>query len=174
MADRIKELRAVAHPVRLRILSLLTGSAMSAAEVARELGLTHANASYHLRLLHESGTIVEAGEERIRGGVAKRYRYDPTQQRDDGDRLDTDGRVATAHAVADELERRLVRRKPDGLQHFSDLDGWVPPEVSQRVLELLREASALMHDANRTPRTPGTVHVSATSWIFELTDGTVS
>ena len=31
-------LRAVAHPVRLRILSLLTGTELSAAEVARELG----------------------------------------------------------------------------------------------------------------------------------------
>ena len=45
------ELRAVAHPVRLRILSLLTGAAMTATEVAAELGLTHANASYHLRRL---------------------------------------------------------------------------------------------------------------------------
>ncbi|TDD23761.1 ArsR family transcriptional regulator, partial [Kribbella turkmenica] len=61
--DGVKELRATAHPVRLRMLSLLTGTAMSAAEVARELGLTHANASYHLRILLESGTVVEAGEE---------------------------------------------------------------------------------------------------------------
>ena len=30
-------LRAVAHPVRLQILSLLTGTEMSAAEVARRL-----------------------------------------------------------------------------------------------------------------------------------------
>jgi len=69
-------LRAMAHPVRLRMLSLLTGTALSAAEVARELGLTHANASYHLRLLHDAGLLVDAGEEAIRGGRAKRYRYD--------------------------------------------------------------------------------------------------
>ena len=73
--EDLKGLRAMAHPVRLRMVSLLTGSAMSAAEVARELGLTHANASYHLRILLDSGEIVEAGEERIRGGVAKKYRY---------------------------------------------------------------------------------------------------
>ena len=36
---------------------------MSAAEVARELGLTHANASYHLRQLLAAGQLVEAGEE---------------------------------------------------------------------------------------------------------------
>ena len=69
-------LRATAHPVRLQIMSLLTGASLTAAEVARELGLTHANASYHLRTLLAAGLIVPAGEERIRGGIAKRYRYD--------------------------------------------------------------------------------------------------
>ena len=48
---------------------------MSAAEVARELDLTHANASYHLRVLHDAGELVVESEEKIRGGVAKRYRY---------------------------------------------------------------------------------------------------
>ena len=68
-------LRATAHPVRLQILSLLTGAEMSAAEIARELGIGHANASYHLRFLADADLVVEAGEERIRGGVAKRYRH---------------------------------------------------------------------------------------------------
>ncbi|MDQ3616910.1 MAG: helix-turn-helix domain-containing protein [Actinomycetota bacterium] len=48
---------------------------MSAAEVARELDLTHANASYHLRVLAAADLVVQAGGERIRGGVAKRYRH---------------------------------------------------------------------------------------------------
>ena len=69
----------MAHPVRLRIMSLLTGAALTAAEVARELDLTHANASYHLRSLMAAGMIVPAGEERIRGGVAERYRYDASR-----------------------------------------------------------------------------------------------
>jgi DNA-binding transcriptional ArsR family regulator len=167
--DGIKELRAAAHPVRLRILSLLTGSAMSAAEVARELGLTHANASYHLRLLLEAGTIVEAGEERIRGGIAKRYRY-PHEDRGQRHHIPTtESRIAELRALARDLERRLRQRKRRTSGHFSDIDGWVPPEVRDRVRELLAEASALMHDHNQPPRTPGTVHVSATSWIFEMT-----
>ncbi|GAB2651116.1 ArsR/SmtB family transcription factor [Kribbella swartbergensis] len=167
--DDIRELRAVAHPVRLRILSLLTGSAMSAAEVARELGLTHANASYHLRLLLESGAIVEAGEERIRGGVAKRYRYphdDPARHRR---HATTQTQVAEVRALARELERRLRQRKRRTHSQLSDLEGWVRPEVWERVRELLAEASMLMHDHNQPPRTPGTVHVSATSWTFQMT-----
>ena len=57
------------------MLSLLTATAMSAAEVGRELGITHANASYHLRLLADAELIVVEGEEQIRGGPAKRYRH---------------------------------------------------------------------------------------------------
>ncbi|SFH21145.1 Helix-turn-helix domain-containing protein [Amycolatopsis regifaucium] len=73
----LEGLRVLAHPVRLRILSLLTGAAMSAAEAARELGETQANVSYHLRRLHEAGLLDVAEEVRIRGGLAKRYRHDP-------------------------------------------------------------------------------------------------
>jgi DNA-binding transcriptional ArsR family regulator len=167
--DDIKELRAVAHPVRLRILSLLTGSAMSAAEVARELELTHANASYHLRILLESGAVVDAGEERIRGGVAKRYRYPHEDRGQRRPRATTESQVAEVRALARELERRMRQRRARTPSHFSDLDGWVPLEVWERVRELLMEASALMHDHNQPPRTRGTVHVSATSWTFQMT-----
>ncbi|GAA1561533.1 ArsR/SmtB family transcription factor [Kribbella lupini] len=167
--EDIKDLRAVAHPVRLRILSLLTGSAMSAAEVARELDLTHANASYHLRLLHESGSIVEAGEERIRGGVAKRYRYPHENRGKSPKHTITKSRIPELRALAREIERRLPQRKRTGRNHFSDIEAWVPPEVHERARALLMEASALLHDNNQPPRTPGTVHVSASSWIFEMT-----
>ena len=68
--DTTQSLRAMAHPLRLRILSLLTGAELSAAEVARELDLSHANASYHLRVLLDAELLEVAGEERIRGGVA--------------------------------------------------------------------------------------------------------
>ncbi len=167
--EDLKDLRAVAHPVRLRIMSLLTGTAMSAAEVARELDLTHANASYHLRLLHESGSIIEAGEERIRGGVAKRYRYPHENRLESRKQAVTKSRIPELRALAREIERRLPLRKRTGHNHLSDIEGWVPPEVHQRVRELLMEASTLLHDNNQPPRTPGTVHVSATSWMFEMT-----
>ena len=38
--EAVSTLRAIAHPLRLRILSLLTGAELSAAEVARELDIT--------------------------------------------------------------------------------------------------------------------------------------
>src|SRR6478609_10741312 len=103
-------LRAVAHPIRLQMLSLLTGAELSAAEVARELGISHANASYHLRVLLEAGAVVVASEEKIRGGVAKRYRH-PWQARQ-GQLASPGDQEVYVRAVAEELVRRAGSRKP--------------------------------------------------------------
>lgn len=151
------------------MLSLLTGTAMSASEVARELDLTHANASYHLRTLLAAGELVEAGEERIRGGLAKRYRY-PHELRgaNPQHKSDLQSMIAQARVVGRELERRVREREQGTANYLSDLEGWVTPEVWARARELIAEASNLLHDHNQAPRTPGTMHVSAISWAFEM------
>ena len=167
--DAVARLRATAHPLRLRILSLLTGEAMSAAEVARTLDTTHANASYHLRVLHDAGKLVVEGEEKIRGGVAKRYRYDATREvaeRTSG----VDDRIAYARASAAEVERRLPGAA-QGPATASDLETWVTPETWRRAVDLLHEASRLLHGAALPAQTPGTVHVSATHTAFTMTGG---
>ena len=166
----VSAMRAVAHPVRLQMLSLLTGAELSAAEVARELDLTHANASYHLRVLLDAEEIVVAGEEKIRGGVAKRYRY-PHERRGTHPEPGvptTDDQVVYARAMGLEVERRLQQRAPGKGQH-SDLEGWVAPEAWERANALLMEATMLLHEANRPPRSPGTIHVSQTLWAFRMT-----
>jgi len=165
----VSAMRAVAHPVRLQMLSLLTGTEMSAAEVARELDLTHANASYHLRVLLDADEIVVAGEEKIRGGVAKRYRY-PLERGGDHrkDPATLDDQVFYARAVALEVERRIQLRPRSTPNVSSDLEGWVDPETWDRARALMQEAAMMLHAANRAPRTPGTVHVSATSWAFQM------
>jgi DNA-binding transcriptional ArsR family regulator len=167
--EAVTRLRATAHPVRLRILSLLTAEAMSAAEVARALELTHANASYHLRQLHDAGELVVESEEKIRGGVAKRYRYDASRDVR-SQRPGVDERVAYARANALEVERRLQHAAP-GASSSSDLETWVDVETWHRALDLLHEASHLLHAAARPAGTPDTVHVSATSQAFTMSGG---
>lgn len=174
----ITRLRAGAHPLRLRILSLLTGAAMSAAEVARELDITHANASYHLRVLAEAGQVVEAGEERIRGGVAKRYRH-PWRDKDTEHAPDDPGaggataeeRQAVVRAVAEELVRRIDLRRPRTRMSLTDAELWVPPEVWKRVSALVEEASYLLHAEAKPPRERGTVHVNMTAVLFQMNEG---
>jgi DNA-binding transcriptional ArsR family regulator len=169
MSLEVSKLRAAAHPIRLRMLSLLTGAAMSAAEIARELDITQANASYHLRFLASAGLVEEAGEEQIRGGVAKRYRHPRgTGVRDAGDQ-DLEGAFLVWQAIANELTRRAqdVRSGPGAM---CDAELWVTPEVWQQVTEQAAVASRLLHDSAQPPRTEGTVHVNASMALFVMGD----
>jgi DNA-binding transcriptional ArsR family regulator len=162
-------LRVLAHPLRMQILSLLTGTAMSAAEAARELGDTQANTSYHIRRLHEAGLLEVAEELTIRGGRAKRYRHHP----DSGRRLtrrDPGEEQLLTKAIAGELLRRAGQRAPDRPASLTDAELWVDPEVWAKVLKQTTALSEELHEAARPPRTPGTVRVSASVALFELAD----
>jgi DNA-binding transcriptional ArsR family regulator len=173
-ATETAALRATAHPIRLRIMSLLTGAPLTAAEVARELGLTHANASYHLRNLLAAGMIVPAGEERIRGGMAKRYRYDAghdlAQEKAYGRRSSAHYRAMYA-AVAAELIRRVQQaRFSDGGKVMADAELWVEPEIWKTVHEQIGSAARTLHDAAKPPRTPGTIRTSTSIAMFRMED----
>ncbi len=168
---RITELRATAHPLRLQMLSLLTGAELSAAEVARELGVSQANASYHLRLLHDAGLLVVAGEEVVRGGRAKKYRHpwdEPTVRPSATREQD---RPAYVRVLADMIPRRFEERVHGEPGLFTDAELWVEPETWDRVMSLVVEASTLLHSAARPPRTEGTVRTALSVAAFRLDGG---
>ncbi|WP_106247058.1 ArsR/SmtB family transcription factor [Allonocardiopsis opalescens] len=179
-AEVTARLRAVAHPVRLRMLSLLTGAAMTAADLARELDISHANASYHLRQLHAAGIVTAAGEESIRGGRAKRYRYDM----DEADRRDPDGptgsRPAGAEdeypalyaALAAEMQRRAALAEPAARHRLTDAELWVDQATWDDVRKRVDDAARDLHLAAKPPHTPGTRRVSATIALFPMRDTT--
>jgi DNA-binding transcriptional ArsR family regulator len=168
--DATRTLRAMAHPLRLQILSLLTGAELSAAEVARELDVTHANASYHLRVLLEAGELEIASEERIRGGVAKRYRHPWQRQGRKGDTTSGD-REVFARAQADELVRRVRQAVPKRYGQFTDAELWVSTEDFDAVRALLVEATTRLHESARPPRSEGTRRVALTIAMFEMHPG---
>ncbi|NHA67366.1 ArsR/SmtB family transcription factor [Phycicoccus flavus] len=175
--DDRDRLRALAHPLRLRILSLLTGADLTAADVARELGTTHANASYHLRFLENAGEVVVSGEETIRGGRAKRYRHHwrgvegsagsarapgatPGERREAADLF--------VRAAAGEVQRRYAERVPDSGGLVTDAELWVDDDTWARARALLEEASALVHDRALPPRTEGARRVGVSLFAFEM------
>lgn len=164
--ETVSSLRAVAHPLRLQILSLLTGTELSAAEVARELDINHANASYHLRVLEAAGELEVAAEEKIRGGVAKRYRHPWEGAARTPVKID-DG-TPYIRAVGQELERRFRARKKETTSHINDAEMWVTPEVWEQVCLHVREAGRLIHAEAQPPRSPGTLHVNLTSFTFVM------
>ena len=165
----VAALRATAHPLRLQILSLLTGASMSAAELARELGATQANVSYHLRVLADAGEVVPDGELKIRGGIAKRFRHPWDELHADKKRPKQD----IAHylrAFATELTRRWDLRQPRSKKFFCDAEMWVTPETWGEVVGLVERASRLVHSEAQAPRTKGTVHVNLQMAAFGMKD----
>lgn len=161
------ELRALAHPLRLRMLSLLTASPQSAAELAREVGCTHANASYHLRTLLAAGLVELDSERSVRGGRERRYRVTPLPAQ----QSEADDGGAWPAALASELRRRWPDRDVRAPQTSSDAELWVEPEVWEQVVEGVRQALLLLHGAARPPRTAGTVRTSTTAALFGMTPG---
>lgn len=165
-------MRALAHPLRLRMLSLLTGAEFSAAEIAVELGTTQANASYHLRQLAGAGLIVDAGEVKVRGGRARRYRYDPVRE----DRAATPVSASEADAYVDAVAQELLRRHRLREAHrpavVADAELWVDPEVWRDTVTAFRKAVLEVHQAARPPRTLGTIRTSLTAALFSMADAT--
>ena len=166
-------LRALAHPVRLRILSLLTGADLTAADVARVLGITHATGSYHLRFLLDAGEIVVSGEESIRGGRARRYRHhwrEEDRPQTGVGAADPEAATMVVRAAVEELQRRhrIRRRGVPGL--VTDAELWVDVATWERARALLEEASAVVHDGARPPRTDGTELVNLSLFAFVMDD----
>jgi predicted ArsR family transcriptional regulator len=161
-------LRAMAHPLRLQILSLATGAALSAAELAQELGIAHAAASYHARQLAEAGLLQIVEDEGERSGPGRppvRYRYDHRR----GGHLDrSTGEEALWAATAQDMQRRIRART----RHHVGADGevWLAPEDFEEVRELAARISQLMHERAQRPRAEGAVHASVSVYAFELGD----
>lgn len=164
VTDADPALRALAHPLRLRMLTLMWPGPMSAAELARELDVSHALASRHLRTLAAVG-LVELTEERTRrGGRERRYRTvhgSPLSDRHDGARM-------LAAALSHTLQERAARRNPDGRGVTVDAELWVAPEAWDTATRRLAEIAADLHDAARPPHTPGTVPVGVSLMAFPL------
>lgn len=73
-----KRLSALAHPIRLHILSVAESEDISASEVAVALGEPLGVVAYHFRVLHTAGLIELVGTERRRGSIQSFYRATTT------------------------------------------------------------------------------------------------
>jgi DNA-binding transcriptional ArsR family regulator len=167
---QVAGLRARAHPLRLRMLSLLTGAAMSAAELGRELGISQALASYHLRQLADA-QVVELAEERSRrGGQERRYRYRVPPPAGDRTSVDTEGHALFVQAVVDELRRRAGQRAPGTPVLGIDAELWMDPDDWEEARQAIIRAGTLLHERARRPHEPGTVHVNTSLVMFVMTE----
>lgn len=162
--QNLVEMRVFAHPVRLRMLSRLSGRALSAAELGRELGISQASASYHLRKLAAAGFIDLADERVVHGGRERRYRYDPHPQRS----IEPASRRDFVFTTAAEIRWRI--EQADHTQPASGWDAelWVDPQVWSETVMRVREVMVGLHEQAHAPDSEGTIPVSATTILFGL------
>ncbi|MEV0590991.1 ArsR/SmtB family transcription factor [Nonomuraea cavernae] len=165
--DELVPLRALANPLRIRIVSLLTGASMSATEVARELDIAHASASYHLRQLADAGFLEQVDERPSPGGKGRpqrRYRYNSSS----GARIDRSGGRHLYDALFTDLARRLEQARDRRMS--MDAEVWLDRSVWEEVVGLISQAVAVVHDKAQPPRSADSVKVSMTALLLEMGD----
>jgi DNA-binding transcriptional ArsR family regulator len=161
-------LRALAHPTRLRMMSLMWATAQSAAELARRLDISQALASHHLRTLDAAGLVRLTETRSRRGGTERRYQAihgAPLTERERGASL-----PLLAETMALTLRERAARRAPDGPGVTADVELWLAPQTWDDLRRRLAGLLAEMHAAAQPPDAEGAVRVGGTAMFFPLLD----
>lgn len=145
---------------------MVTTRPVSATDVAANLGVAHASASYHLRQLAGAALIVPVGEKRSQprtnGRPKQLYRMRADAFRGLGPR--TVGQLD--RAMLSDLDLRL--QQSGTKRTVSDAEAWLKPQDWRRLVDLVGQASAIIHERGQAPRTRGAKHVSATTLLLEF------
>jgi DNA-binding transcriptional ArsR family regulator len=72
LLDSPEQLRAIADPLRMRIVERLVGKPMTLTQLGGDLGQTTAKMHYHVHEMERAG-LVKLVEKRERGGVLEKY-----------------------------------------------------------------------------------------------------
>jgi DNA-binding transcriptional ArsR family regulator len=100
--------RALAHPLRHRLLNLLRQRPATLSQLASALGSTKGTVGYHVQLMVDAGLVRLAGTRRVRGGTERYYEPVGTVLRHD-----TDAAERTAFLVQAALDEMLPHRPGD-------------------------------------------------------------
>lgn len=169
------ELRALAHPVRMRLCQALyeRGTA-TATELAEMIGESQANCSWHLRQLAKYGFVEEAG-----GGKGRNRPWRPVARPLSWGDSDESGEVA---AASDALSTQFVEQEFAGLRDWQAWRRTDPPEwqdaanwvqnIDWLTLDELKELNKALaaivgrHKDRRDPanRPPGARRIRIFAW----------
>ena len=180
--DDPRYVKALSHPLRVRILAMLQERTASPVELADWLGARLGTVAYHVRTLHQLGLIDLVDETRVRGAVAHHYRAKERPQITDeawsqaspmakqaavGATLQTIDEYARASAAAGGFDR--------GDAHLSryvmelDEQGW--RELSRACADLVGRIDEIEEDARerikRDPHREGTTLAGVALLLFE-------
>jgi DNA-binding transcriptional ArsR family regulator len=165
-------LKALSHPVRLRMLGLLRGDGpATASSLATRLGLNSGATSYHLRQLHQHGFVVDDPD---RGNGRERWwkaAHQSTRARPDGDSADArEASDAFAQSVGivhtEQLQHALeeLPTMPQEWRRATTTSDWGLRLTPERARELMRAVSAVVDGWEEDPE--GTS--GAESYVLQL------
>jgi DNA-binding transcriptional ArsR family regulator len=172
-----RQMHALAHPLRLRLLGLLrTAGPATATTLARRLDVSTPLASYHLRQLSEHGFIEESPDHAADGRERWwRSRHESTSF-SKADWLDTPERLGAANA----LEREMARRYLDATEAWledapswsrawvdaADMSDWVVELTAPELRSMRKELAAVVERWSGRPKRPGSEQVRAIVQVF--------
>lgn len=139
-------LKALAHPVRARALTVLNQRVASPSELADEQGEVVGYVAYHVRVLHELGLIELVETQQVRGATEHFYRgaVKPYLSDEFWGRLPADARNGISVAGLDVLNKAIKEAFEAGT-----FDARTDRHLSNLTLELdetgWREAQALLN-----------------------------
>lgn len=166
MSDQRSLLRAFADPLRTRILSRLAGEALSAAELAREWGISQALVSYHLRRLLAADLLELAGERPNRGAIERFYRArEPAVSRALPDNQEM---PLIVEAILTEVARRRMNLDQSRRSYVSDAELWVTPDAMQSAQNEIERLLQRLIGSAVAATTPGAIKVSMSAIIFAM------
>jgi DNA-binding transcriptional ArsR family regulator len=152
--------RAIGHPLRLRLLTIFNERVASPSDLAAELGEPIGNVSYHTRILARLGCVELVKTKQVRGAVEHYYRavVRPVFSDDDWAELPPSIRKSLAGAVLTEIADDMSASASAGgfdrdEVHLSrttvtlDAQGWQDLNealqgVGERALEIQAESAA--------------------------------
>jgi len=136
----VEEAKAVAHPLRLRILRLCGQDELTNRQLADRLGRDPGTVLYHVRQLVDAGfletTQIRSG---VRGALEKPYRSTGLSWRLAFDGTEADGSLAPVEAFSDELREAgpgAVAKMSRFALHLSPEDA---EALSARIVAILDE-----------------------------------
>jgi DNA-binding transcriptional ArsR family regulator len=151
--------KALAHPLRVQLLSLLNEGVASPNELAKKLDEPLTNVSYHVRMLHDLGCIELVETEPRRGALEHYYRaiMRPFFADKDWKRLPKNARGSISDAVlqlvwddaAEAIKTGLFDEREN--RHLSrsvlcvDEQGW--DELNELLVETLDQAMQIQADS---------------------------
>ena len=180
--DDPRYVKAMSHPLRVRILAMLDERKASPNQLAGWLGASLGTVAYHVRTLQQLGLIELVDETRVRGAVEHHYRAKArpnvtpdgwagappiAKQAAVGSSLDVIGEYARVSAAAGgfdraeaQLRRALVRLDARGLAQLS--------KACDKLLEQAEkiESSAATRIA-RAPQGEGVIETGLAVMLFE-------